>query len=41
MVKRIFVGMLIAISTFGVFSISEAHHDSHDSDCYRDGYHCR
>ncbi len=26
MLKKFFVGALIALSTFGIFSISEAHH---------------
>lgn len=30
MLKKIFVGVLIAISTFGIFSISEAHHGNYD-----------
>ena len=41
MLKKFFIGALIALAGFGIFSTSEAHHDSHDSGCYRDGYHCR
>ena len=36
MSKKFLLGVLIAISTFGVFSISEAHRGN-DYDC-RDGY---
>lgn len=43
MLKKFFIGALIALSSFGMFSISEAHHGdhSHNSDCYQDGYYCR
>ena len=30
MLKKIFVGALIAISSLGIFSISEAHHGDYD-----------
>ena len=36
MLKKILLGTLIAFSTFGIFSISEAHHGN-DYEC-RDGY---
>ena len=41
MLKKIFVGALIALSSFGIFSISEAHHYNYDGGCYNGGYCCR
>lgn len=36
MLKKIFAGVLIALSSFGVFSVTEAHYND-NYDC-RDGY---
>ena len=42
--KKIFLGALVAISTFGIFSISEAHrgdnYDCRDGYCHRENYCC-
>lgn len=42
MLKKFFIGALIALSSFGMFSISEAHHGGgHNGNCYQDDYYCR
>ena len=42
MLKKIFLVALVAISTFGISSISEAHHNNYcrDSYCYRENLCC-
>ena len=44
MLKKILLGALIALPTFGIFSVSEAHHgnnyDCRDGYCHRENYCC-